>query len=351
MQRMSKAPASSEDDQHRPKKLSLTDLWPSKEQVETSLCPIYVRQVLASDWKYFESDDDLELGRAALLQLSSRIEDKKDRSPLAEEDLKALNEADLKVLVPMIAKKSGWGEMPMGAGLEELGKAVQVGKKQQLERHKEMLMDMRKSIDLNYGFLGTGVLEKLQGQMAGLVDISSGINPHSPVGSERRIETASTPNVSLLIPQRPEETRLGRATLESANNSREALQTMENLFQVVAGLNQTLINDLLPAWFKKVENDQKDAKDAFDQAATGLKWTKWAVVASVVVTVLVTWWQVSVARDIDRENTEQQKRVETVLREQLATQQKLIEQQAQYSATMREAIAKLKSPTAVAPTK
>lgn len=348
---MSKAPESSEDSQHKPKERKHFELWPAKEQVETSLCPMYVRQALVSDWKHFESDDDLELGRAAVRQLSSRIEDKKDRSSLAEEDLKALNEADFKALVPMIAKKSGWGELPTGAGLKELGMAVKVGEKQQLERHKEMLVDMRKSIDLNYGFLGAGVLEKLQGQMAGLVDISSGINPHSTGGNERRIEIAPTPNVSRLIPQRPEETRLGRATLESANNSREALQTMENLFQVVAGLNQTLIKDLLPAWVKKVEDDQNGAKEAFDQAATGLKWTQLAVFASVVVTVLVTWWQVSVARDIDRENTEQQKRVEIVLREQLATQQKLIEQQAQDSATMREAIAKLKSPTAVAPTK
>lgn len=380
---MSNAPESSEEPHHKPKKRNLADLLPAKAAVETSLCPMYVRHAYTSDWKHFESDDDRELGRAVVRQLSSRIEDKKDSGPLSEEDLKALNDADFNALVPVIVKKNGWEEIPAGAGLKELGKAAKAGKKQQLELHKNMLADMRKSINSSYGFLGKGVLEKLQGQMAGLVDIRSGamsnteslraamraaslpndelnsalertstfgkaMREANPGGNLRGVEAAQTHNISLLMPPRPEETLLGRATLESADNSREALQKMDALVDVVAGVNQTLIKDLLPAWVEKVEADQKDAKDAFDQAAAGLRWTKWAVIASVVVTVLVTWWQVSVARDFDRENTEQQKRVETVLREQLATQQKLIEQQARDSALMREAIATLKSPASVA---
>ena len=84
---------------------------------------------------------------------------------------------------------------------------------------------------------------------------------------------------------------------------------MDALVEVVAGINQTLVKDLLPAWVRQVKASQNGAKVAFNQAATGLKW---AVIASVVVTILVTWWQVSVARDIDRENSVQQKRVENI---------------------------------------
>ena len=57
---------------------------------------------------------------------------------------------------------------------------------------------------------------------------------------------------------------------------------------------------------------------------------------------VTAWWQVSVARAIDRGNTEQQKGTDAVLREQLAAQQKLIAQQARDAAAMREAIAALK---------
>jgi hypothetical protein len=63
---------------------------------------------------------------------------------------------------------------------------------------------------------------------------------------------------------------------------------------------------------------------------------------------VATWWQVDVAKSIDRENSEQQKRAETVMREQLAVQQKLIEQQAKDAAAMREVVATLKQPVPIA---
>lgn len=102
------------------------------------------------------------------------------------------------------------------------------------------------------------------------------------------------------------------------------------------------MEDVLPAWFNKIKEDQTSAKGAFDQAARGLWWTKWAMIASVFVTIVATWWQVDVARSIDRENSEQQKRAEVVLREQLAVQQKLIEQQAKDAAAMREVVKAMK---------
>lgn len=237
-----------------------------------------------------------------------------------------------------------------------------------------MLAEIRKSIGSSYRFLGDGALEKLQRQMAGLADIRSSamcdsqamqtgpvdvlkkaaLNSMNPIekailgGNLRGIEVAPRRNRSPLLPPRPEDTLLGRATLESANNFREVAQKIDALVIVVTVLNQTVIKDVLPAWVKQVETDQEDTKNAFVQAANGLWWTKWAVITSVVVTVLATWWQVSVARDIDRENTAQQMRVEAVLDKQLTAQQLLIEQQARDAAVMREAIAALKPLASVA---
>ena len=93
---------------------------------------------------------------------------------------------------------------------------------------------------------------------------------------------------------------------------------------------------MLPSWIKQVEHDQNGAKESFDQAASGIRWTKWAVIASIVVTMLATWWQVSVARDIDRDNSVQQQKALDILREQLAMQQKFAEQQARESEKLRE---------------
>lgn len=349
---MSDKPESTDEPHLKPKKLKLADLLPAKAAVKTSLGPLYVRHAHTSDWKHIESDDILELGRVAVRQLSSRIEDKNDSGPLTEEDLKALVDADFHALVPVISKQNGWEKMPAVAGLRELGNAAKIAKEQKVELHKNMLAEMRKSIDSSYGFLGKSTLEKLQEQMAGLTDIRSramssseamrGLNP-------KGIEKSPIHTIpEYQLPPRPEDSRLGRATLESAENSRDVANKMDGLVDVVAGLNQTLVKDVLPAWIKKIEHDQKGAEVALRQAASALRWTKWAVIISVVVTVLVTWWQVWVAREIDRENTEQQKRVEAVLDKQLAAQLKLIEQQAPDAAAMREAITALKSHVSLA---
>lgn len=392
---MSDKPESTDEPHPKPKKLKLADLLPAKAAVKTSLGPLYVRHAYTSDWKHFQSDDIFELGRAVVRQLSSRIEDKNDSEPLTEEDLEALVNADFHALVPVISKQSGWEKMPVDAGLRELGNAAKIAKEQKVEFHKNMLAEMRKSIDSSYGFLGKGTLEKLQEQMAGITDIRSSAMSSSealraamqagPVDAlKKAVLTSMNPIEKAMrdlpsgalndglgmgaiekamrglnlegiektpihtipeyrLPPRPEDSRLGRATLESAENSRDVANKMDALVDVVAGLNQTLVKDVLPAWVKKIEDDQQGAEVALCQAASALWWTKWAVIMSVVVTVLATWWQVRVAREMDRENTEQQKQVGAVLDKQLAAQLKLIEQQASDAAAMREAITALKS--------
>ena len=93
---------------------------------------------------------------------------------------------------------------------------------------------------------------------------------------------------------------------------------------------------MLPSWIKNAEHNQREAAAAFDQAVRNFRWTQSATLATVMLTLLVTWWQVSVARDIDRENTVQQQKTLEVLREQLVSQKKFIEQQAGESEKLRQ---------------
>lgn len=367
----------------KPKKFNLDALLPAKASIATSIGTLYVRHPYSSDWKFFELDDAVELGLVSVQRLCNRVEDKNDSSPLLDNDLKMLSDADYQALVQAIAKQSGWRELPGGSGLKELGDVIKEEKQAITERHEKMLGDLRKSIDSSYSFLGKGALEKLQEQMAGIADIRRSLagteslqaalraatlpeeswrkslvsidvidkamhdlNAEKATAQIDLSRTYETPR--LIMPPRPEETPMGQATLESAENSRQVAEKMDALVVVVAGLNQTMVQDVLPAWFNKIADDQKAAKDALDQAARGLWWTKWAVIASVLVTIAATWWQVDIAKSIDRENSEQQKRAETVLREQLAVQQKLIEQQAKDAAAMRAIVATLKQPVPIA---
>lgn len=373
----------SDSAEEKPKKLNLDALLPAKGSITTSIGTLYTRHPYSSDWTDFELEDSVELGRVAIQRLCNRIEDKHDSSNLHDDDLKLLTDGDCQELVQAIAKQSGWRELPDGSGLKELGELIKVEKQAITERHEKMLGDLRKSIDSSYSFLGKGALDKLQEQMADIANIRSslagkeslqaalraaalpeeswrkslaGIDTFDKtmrgLNAEKVTAQIEVPKIydvpKLIMPPRFEETPMGRATLESVENSRQVAKKMDDLVVVVAGLNQTLVQDVLPAWFKKIEEDQKAAKIAFDQAARGLWWTKWAVIASVFVTIAATWWQVDVAKSIDRENSEQQKRSEAILREQLAAQQKLIEQQAKDAAAMREVVVTLKQQILIA---
>jgi hypothetical protein len=198
------------------------------------------------------------------------------------------------------------------------------------------------------GVLEKAALEKVMGLAGSLHDRVTGDRTGGQVSEEavrmidrtmasinvERVQTVETPRIHW--PSRPENSPIGRAAIESAENSRLLAQRMDGLVAVVVGLNQTLVTEVLPSWITQVERDQKGAKESFDQAASGIRWTKWAVIASIVVTMLATWWQVSVARDIDRENSVQQLKTLDILREQLAVQQKVAEQQARESEKLRE---------------
>jgi len=360
----------------RPRKLSLDDLIPEKVAVPTSLGILYLRSVHISDFKDFEVGDTAELGRIVVRKLANRVQDKRDRTPLKEDDVDVLLDADFQILAPAVANKNNWDELPKGAGLLELGHAARRAKKEELLRRQKMLDEMRTSIGNSYAFLGDSALEKLQEQMVDLSNIRQSVSAAesiksameaSSVGVQPMLDTASdirratddmmkssritaipelifsrsseiSPDFS---PPNPEDTVLGRATLEGAENSRETVRRMDALVEVVGGINQTLVKDVLPAWIDSAKSDQESAKQAFKQAGESLKWTRWAVIASVVATVLATWWQISVTHEIDRENSVAQRTSESLLREQLAAlrtnesllreqlvaQQKLTEQQ------------------------
>lgn len=148
-------------------------------------------------------------------------------------------------------------------------------------------------------------------------------------------------NLDSVIPHF-EDTPLGRASVETVRNTRETADKMDNLAGVVADLNQTLIAEVLPAWFKNVEDGQSSAQTAAEQAAKSLWWTKWAVIASVVVAMAATYWQVEVAKLLDEDSSKQQTRSEEILREQLKSQGAMLEQQRVTESLLREQIAQLK---------
>lgn len=348
------------------KKPSLADLIPEKSEVKTSLGPLYVRNANRGDWKYFESNEPVELGRMALLRLVSREQNKQERGTLSEEDFEKLTDTDFFALNSVIAKKSEWCDLPAQPRLSDLGVAVQIGKEKESLRSKKLLDEMRKSIDSSYGFLGPSAVEKIQEQMSVLTNIRESLSASEAL---RASATLADINASsdikkaadaLWLPDDdytlgrpssarqtfqphftpPEETVLGRAALESAENSRDTNMRINALLEIVSGLHQTIVVEILPGWIKKAETDQINAKESFDQAKTSLNWTKWTIIISAVISLAATWWQISASRSIDEGNSTSQKVIENLLREQLVLQQRLSEKQDRETIQLKQLIEK-----------
>lgn len=359
------------------KKLSILDLIPPKIPVSTSIGEFYVRRARVSDWESIGGQTPEEWGGAAIRQLVNQTQAKDAREPLLEHEFQQLQEEDIRAIGTELAKLNGWDALPEGDALAALGICAERALAKVKEDHQKMLADMQESLKSSYSFLNSDTLAKLQSQMGSLADISSPFSEFNsaqealakmgPFNAEELLKGANAHFISrpvtdfapdtdswqdrLDVPgifrkANPVDTPLGRATLESARVSKEVAQKMEALVSLVAGLNETVIRDILPAWAKQFKADQATAEEAFSQASTGLRWTQIAVVLSIVVTLGATWWQVQVARDIDRENSEQQKRVEYLMQQQLDAQRQLTEQYAKESESLRAVLAKL---TPVAP--
>ena len=356
-------------DQPPSKKLKLSDFIRPKAAVPSSIGELFVRTARLSDWEVMVGPSPAELGSVTIQQLSNKTEDKEAREPLGDEDLWQLQESDFRALGEALTKLNGWGDLGEGDARTAVGVCVEKAIEKYKEQHRKMLADMQASLKSSYSFLGKDTLEKLQSQMAGLANIRNplaGIKlPESTLSVIRGIKAAEEqfkipkgldlrgfpPKASFgpeqvvtlppLRPIDPADTKLGRATLENVRISQEVSQKLNSLVDLVAGLNQTVIQDVLPAWVKQVEADQAGAQQAFQHASASLRWTQIAVVISIVVTLGATWWQVQVAREIDHDNSEQQRRVEKLMQQQLDAQRQQIEQYARDAESLRAVLEKL----------
>lgn len=329
---------------------------PKPTQVETSIGSLYTRYLNVGDFialaeVNLDKLTDNRLGQLAIQRTTSKDPESQERPSLSDQDFDSLNENDLRTLTAELSRLSDVALILDGPPVTSFGKAVREAILEFSESSRKSTEAMRKHISQSYAFLNDSTLGKLQDQLKELNKFggsSLGIGAYADrvmksaafgdkkgiaelVRASKGVKMASVPEIEtirpLLMPPRQEETPVGKAAIESARNSREVVQKIDALAGIVAGINQTLVEEVLPSWIKQVEEDQKAAKESFEHAAKGLWWTKWAMIVSVFVAVLVTWWQISVARAIDAGNTAQMAKSEELLREQIELQKKLLDSQ------------------------
>lgn len=327
-------PSSGEDSLPPRRIRSISDLVPEKVTVPTSIGTLFVRTKKHRELIRWSEEPDVErLGQIALHEMTNRTQDKSDVSPLAKADLDHLTAADRSALIVAIAALNNWGELAPDADAGALGQAIQAEISRLNEENKEKISAAHQRLQQSYAYLGGETLAKLSAQMAAISAMTS--NPFDSatqaamrnhkamldsIGGRETLATwqalqASTPpavraaealeksglldssghakhleipgvqlpRIDALNIRRPEDTPLGKAALQSAENTREALERMESLLAMVGSLNQTIVQDLLPRWSNQIKEDQRSATEAFEQAGQSLRWTRWAVIASVIL--------------------------------------------------------------------
>jgi hypothetical protein len=98
---------------------------------------------------------------------------------------------------------------------------------------------------------------------------------------------------------------------------------MAKMGEQMAALQTVFLSEVLPEWFRNLEDGARATNTTLRQAESSLFWAKWALVASVVLSVLMTGWQVWLAREYKLENDKQQESSELLMRQQLAAVREL----------------------------
>ncbi|RIX48375.1 MAG: hypothetical protein D3M94_05685 [Rhodocyclales bacterium GT-UBC] len=344
-----------------------------------------------------------KLGEAAIKCLASTSQDAEDRTALDDSLFKALSESDLSTIARTIADVSNLGPLPDGLACDVLGAAIKQELEQQSERLAKIASDFKQSVDKSFGSISESVRSALTDNMVGMSAIQEALRSTSALESLRKqysdlnspgastlsaalaasalkIPTASESlrqaiekssfsnsaaealargrnehepmefiNVRPIELPDPEKSPMGRAARASEETARQ-VQEVAGLTAAMAAqigeLSQTIVTRAIPEWLNKIEGDRLSAQATLEQARDSLKWTKWAVTVSVVMTVAMTGWQVWLASEYKKDNDEQQEVALKLMSEQLKNAEALNRQLAADAKSYREEIAAVRAAVA-----
>jgi hypothetical protein len=141
-----------------------------------------------------------------------------------------------------------------------------------------------------------------------------------------------------------EETPMGRAAIaseDSATQLREVAGLVGDMADKLANLHTVFLTEVIPQWVDSLEENSDAMKTTLSQAETSLFWAKWALIASVVVTIAMTVWQNSIASDYKLDNDKQQTDAVLIMKEQLKASQELNKQLKTDAVQLKEELVKL----------
>ena len=340
----------------RPKKLVLRRREPVPTQ--TTQGKLFARHIVAGDLGTFSdyvkdgnvaSTDFEALGKLALLTLVCFNEGAEHVSPLTEETYSQLTDSDVALLVKAVAQACELGDSSTVDTVAALGSALS-GYLSSISRQiAESSAAIKQCIDSTFGSLSQQLRATLSDRFSELSTVRGALVASSAVGaalqaqrrsnsvigaalgnSSARLDSVRIPNLEAIRPLRFEDSAAGRTAARSASASEESARQlaevaglMAKMGEQMAALQTVFLSEVLPEWFRNLEDGARATNTTLRQAESSLFWAKWALVASVVLSVLMTGWQVWLAREYKLENDKQQESSELLMRQQLAAVREL----------------------------
>ncbi len=346
-----------------------------KEPVLTSHGTFYVRYMTVSDLKAFNSyldknkdktNTDLKvLGESALKTFVCTDGGPENTPALSEEIYSKLTIKDIQDLAAGLVQVCDLGPLPEGDVLQALGSVLFDSISMEAKRKAENAAEIKRMLDKNFGSISELAKVALGNSLNELSSIRENLMMSPAVESIRKnyenqedlyknicskLETDSIakkaliPGVSNFHFPKIEETPVGRAAIaseESARQLSEVVGFVGQMAEKLGNLHTVFLTDVLPQWVNNLENSSQTTNQTLNQAERSLFWAKWALIASVVVTVLMTGWQLYIAREYKLENDAQQKTSESLMRQQLEVIQEHNKQLVADSKRLQEELVKL----------
>lgn len=333
--------------------------------VEIAQGRLFARHIVTGDLPVFSKylnennsgaeTDFSELGKLGILRLVCTDETGDCVPALTEESYTSLTEADVAALAKAVSQACEFSSSADSGSLTALGSALAKylsALAKQLNKSSEAI---RQSVGANFANLSATVQATLGDRFSALSAARNALGTSTAVEAAQlaherlnsfvgqavagvpRVGDAITPPSRPLIvdiePFRPpkfEETAAGRtaaraasASEESAKQLSEVAGLMGTMAEQMAALQTVFLSEVLPQWFQNLEDGANATRTTLRQTESSLFWAKWALVASVVVSIVMTGWQVWLAREYKLENDKQQENTELLLRQQLKAAQDL----------------------------
>ncbi|MDP1766228.1 MAG: hypothetical protein Q8K83_04930 [Methylotenera sp.] len=358
------------------KKSILSIMLKDRKPVTTSQGTFYVRHLSVGDMKtfagYFDegkdkaSQDLRALGELALKTLVCTDNDPEKTSVLTEEIFSQLSSTDIELLIDGVIEVNGLTPLPQSKTLECLGSVVFDKVTSDIKSTLEMAKNLKRSMSSAFGSLPQSAMKSLVDSMSSLNTVRDSLKLSPAVEAYRKLQEDNdrllggmahkdllaqanileTPQHRMPELYRPkfEETPIGRAAIaseDSATQLREVAGLVGDMADKLATLHTVFLTEVIPQWVDSLEKNSGAMRITLSQTEKSLFWAKWALIASVVVTILMTVWQIWIVREYKLENDKQQTTSVLIMKEQLKASQELNKQLKTDAMQLKEELVKL----------